>query len=149
MKHPLRDWLVLGLTLEVLLVVSHSRDLVLAGNVETTPETPSVTLANAQATPAETHGMDGDQLIQWLTVQVGDVTCMLQQGVRAPLSQASASLLELRDHVDDLARLKAQLQYQKRFNHEIKAMLHTQALAMDAFQHQWRMAGSEAQAFIQ
>ena len=31
----------------------------------------------------------------------------------------------------------------------MKAMLHNQALAIDAFQHKWQMAGSETQAFIQ
>ena len=38
---------------------------------------------------------------------------------------------------------------QKRSNDEMKAMLHNQAFAIDAFQHKWPMAGSEAQTFIQ
>ena len=77
------------------------------------------------------------------------MTGALQHGVRALLTRANASPPELRGHTDDLARLKGQLQYQKRSNHEMKAMLHSQALATDAFQHKWQMAGSEAQAFIQ
>ena len=56
---------------------------------------------------------------------------------------------ELRGHADEVARLKAQLQYQKKSNDEMKAMLHNQALAIDAFQHKWQMAGSEGQAFLQ
>ena len=71
--------------------VSRSRDLVLGRNVKTTPDPPSVPMANAQATPGEAQGMDGHQLVQWLTVQAGDVTGTLQQGVRALLTRAHAS----------------------------------------------------------
>ena len=44
--------------------MSHSRDLVSAGSVETTPDPLSVPLGNAHATPADAHGMDGHQLVQ-------------------------------------------------------------------------------------
>ena len=78
-----------------------------AGNVEATADLPSVPMANAQATLGLAQGRDGHQLVQWLTVQAGDVTGTLQQGVRALLTRAGASLPELRGHADELARLKA------------------------------------------
>ena len=40
--------------------------LVPAGNVETTPDLPSVPMANAQAPPGKAQGMDGHQFVQWL-----------------------------------------------------------------------------------
>ena len=68
--------------LEVQQVTSHSRDLVPPGNVETTPDPPSMPMANAQVTPGLAQGMDGHQLVQWLTVQAGDMSGTLQQGAR-------------------------------------------------------------------
>ena len=62
--------------------MSHSRDLAPAGNVDP----PSVPMANAQAV----SGMDGHELVQWLTIQAGDVPGTLQQGTRALLTQANA-----------------------------------------------------------
>ena len=69
--------------------MNHSRDSVPTGSVATTPDPPSVPLANAQAAPGETHGMDGHQLVQWLTLQAGDMIGTLQQGVRALLTRTS------------------------------------------------------------
>ena len=43
--------------------MNHSRDLVLAGNVTTTPDPPSVPMANAQATLGSALVMDGQQLV--------------------------------------------------------------------------------------
>ena len=77
------------------------------------------------------------------------VTGTLQYGVRAFLTRANTPAPELRGHADELFRLTAQLQYQKRSNHEMKVMLHKQALVIDAFQHKWQMAGNETQAFVQ
>ena len=108
--------------------MSHLRDLVRAGNVEITPDPPSMPMANAQATLGTVNGMDGHQLVQWFTVQAGDMTGALQQGVRALLTKANTPPPELQSHADELARLKAQLQCQKKSNHEMKAMLHNQAL---------------------
>ena len=42
-----------------------------------------------------------------------------------------------------------QLQYQNKNNTEMHPMLQNQALAIDAFQRKWQMAGNEAQAFTQ
>ena len=39
--------------------------------------------------PGEAHGMDGHQVAEWLTVQAGDVTGTLQQGVRALLTRTN------------------------------------------------------------
>ena len=74
--------------------------------------------------------MDGHQLVQWLTVQAVDM------------------IGTLLGHVDELARQKAQLQYQKKSNHEMKDMLHNQALAIDGFKHKRQISGCEAQAFV-
>ena len=71
--------------------MSYSRDLVPTGSVATTPDPPSVLLANAQVTPSDAQGTDGHQLDQWITVPAGDVTGTLQQGVRALLTRANTA----------------------------------------------------------
>ena len=117
--------------------------------LETTYDSPLVPMANAHATRGLAQGIDGHQLVQWLTVQASDMTCTLQQGVRTFLTQTNTPPLLLRGHADELARLKAQLQCQKKSKHKMKTMLHNQTLAIHAFQHKWLMAGNEAQTFIQ
>ena len=62
-------------------------------------------MANARAMPSLAQGMDGHQLVQWLTVQAGDMTGALQQGVRTLLTRTNAPPPELRGHADELARL--------------------------------------------
>ena len=49
--------------------------MVPAGNVDTTPDPPSVLIANAQATLGLAQGMDGHQLVQWLTAAYSASKC--------------------------------------------------------------------------
>ena len=63
--------------------MNHHRDVVAFGHVVMTPDPPAVSPANATTSPEPTLAqMDGQQLVQWLTVQAGDLAGALQHGVR-------------------------------------------------------------------
>ena len=69
--------------------------------------------------------------------------------MRALSSRTSSAAVILQERADELARLREQLHRQRRNNLEMKQMLQNQALAIDAFQHQWQLAGQEAHSFAQ
>ena len=84
------------------------------------------------------------------TAQARDMIGTLQQGVRALLTRANTLPLKLKGHADELARLNAQLHYQKRSNHEMKTTLQNQSFPMPSnTSDKWQMTGSEAQTCIQ
>ena len=53
--------------------------------------------------------MDGLQLVQWVTVQTGDMAGTLQHEVRALISRASSPEAIPHGQADELARLREQL----------------------------------------
>ena len=87
--------------------MSVSQDMVPAGNVETTPDPPSVPMANAQNHTWFGTGHGWSSTCSMLTEQAGDMTGTLQQGVRARLTRANTPPPELRGHADELAQLKS------------------------------------------
>ena len=62
--------------------MSHEGELIPAGHVGTTLD-PLAVRAPGNAAPQAPAHMNGQQLVQWLTVQAGDMTGTLHHGVRA------------------------------------------------------------------
>ena len=90
--------------------------------------------------------MDVSQLVQWLSIQAGNMAGDLQHNVRALMVRAS-SPMPVSDGRDEVTSLK-QLRHQQQAHKELQTMLRNQALAIDTFQSKWQMAGQEARAFI-
>ena len=91
--------------------------------------------------------MDGSQLVQWLSVQAGNMAGDLQHNVRALMVRAS-SPMPVSDGRDEVSSLRPQLRHQQQAHKELQTMLRNQALAIETFQSKWQMAGQEAHAFI-
>ena len=91
--------------------------------------------------------MDGSQLVQWLSIQAGNMAGDLQHNVRALMVRAS-SPVPVSDGRDEVSSLGQQLRHQQQAHKELQTMLRNQALAIETFQSEWRMAGQEAHAFI-
>ena len=91
--------------------------------------------------------MDGSQLVQWLSVQTGNMAGDLQHNVRALMVRAS-SPMSVSDGRDEVSSLKQQLRHQQQAHKELPTMLQNQALEIETFQSKWQMAGQEAHAFI-
>ena len=91
--------------------------------------------------------MDGSQLVQWLSVQAGNMAGDLQHNVRALMVRAS-SPMPVSDGRDEVSSLRQQLRHQQQAHKELQTMLRNQALAIETFQSKWQMAGQEAHAFI-
>ena len=89
--------------------------------------------------------MDGSQLVQWLSVQTGDMAGDLQHNVRALMVRAS-SPMPVSDGRDEGSSLKQQLRHQQQAHKELQTML--RVLAIETFQSKWQMAGQEARAPI-
>ena len=91
--------------------------------------------------------MDGSQLVQWLSVQAGNMAGDLQHNVRA-LMVRTTSPMPVLDGRDEVSSLRQQLRHQQQAHKELQTMLRNQALAIETFQSKWQMAGQEARAFI-
>ena len=91
--------------------------------------------------------MNGSQLVQWLFAQAGNMAGDLQHNVRALMVRASSPTPVLDGH-DEVSSLRKQLRHQQQARRESQTMLQNQALAIEAFQSKWQMAGQEAQALI-
>ena len=91
--------------------------------------------------------MDGSQLVQWLAVQANHVAGDLQHNVRVLMVRVSSPMPVL-DGRDEVSSLRKQLHHQQQAHKELQTMLQNQALAIEAFQSKWQMAGQEAHAFI-
>ena len=89
----------------------------------------------------------GSQLVQWLSVQAGNMASDLQHNVRALMLRVS-SPTPIPDGHDEVYSLRKQLRHQQQTHRELQTMLKNQALAIEAFQSKWQMAGQEAHAFI-
>ena len=74
-------------------------------------------------------------------------TCPVVDNVRALMVRAS-SPMPVSDGHDEVSGLRKQLRHQQQAHRELQTMLQNQALAIDAFQSIWQMAGQEAHAFI-
>ena len=73
--------------------------------------------------------MDGSQLVQWLSVQAGNVAGDLQHNVRALMVRAS-SPMPIPDGHDEVSNLRKQLRHQQQTHRELQTMLKNQALAI-------------------
>ena len=91
--------------------------------------------------------MDGSRLVQWLSVQAGNVAGDLQHNVRA-LRVRAGSPMPVSDGRDEVSSLKQQLRHQQQAHKELQTMLRNQALAIETLQTKWQMAGQEAHASI-
>ena len=91
--------------------------------------------------------MDGGQLLQWFSVQAGNMVGDLLHNVRALMLRASSSM-PVADGHDEVASLRKQLRHQQQAYRETQTMLKNQALAIEIFQSKWQMAGQEAHAFM-
>ena len=87
--------------------------------------------------------MDGSQLVQWLSVQAGNMAGNLQRNVRALMVRASSPM----PVSDEVSSLRKQLRHQQQAHRELQTMLWNQGLAIETFQSKWQMAGQEAHAF--
>ena len=83
-----------------------------------------------QDPPSVPVGVQGQQLVQWLSVQADHVARSLQQNARALMVRASSPMPSSERHKDEVARLQAQLHHAMRTNHDMRAMLQNQALAI-------------------
>ena len=91
--------------------------------------------------------MDGSQLVQWLSIQAGNMAGDLQHNVRALMVRVS-SPMPVSDGRDEVSSLRQQLRHQQQAHKDLQTMLRNQALAIETFQSKWQMAGQEAHAFI-
>ena len=89
--------------------------------------------------------MDGSQVVQWLSVQAGNMAGDLQHNVRALMVRAS-SPMPVPDGHDEVSSLRKQLRYQQQAHRELQTTLKNQALAIETFQSKGQMAGQEAHA---
>ena len=96
--------------------------------------------------PLEDRG--SQQLVQWLSAQADHTAGSLQQNARALMVRASSPMPSSDRQLDEVARLRAQLQHSKKTNGDMRALLQNQALAIEQFQNRWHMAGQEAHAFV-
>ena len=112
-----------------------------AGHVESAADPPSRPVAQASQPPQP--NMDGNQLVQWLFVQAGNMAGDLQHNVRALMLRASSPMPILDGH-DEVASPRKHLRHQQQTHRELK----NQALAIEAFQSKWQMVGQKAHAFV-
>ena len=92
--------------------------------------------------------MDGSQLVQWLSIQAGNMAGDLQHNVTALMVRVS-SPMPVADGRDEVSSLRQQLRNQQQAHKELQTMLRNQALAIETFQSKWqKMASQEAHAFI-
>ena len=80
--------------------MSLPRDIVPAGHVENAADPPSRPVAQACQPPQP--NLDGNQLVQWLSVQAGNMAGDLQHSVRALMLRAS-SPMPIPDGHDEVA----------------------------------------------
>ena len=80
--------------------------------------------------------MDGSQLVQWLSVQAGNMAGDLQHNVRALMVKASSSM-PVSDGHDEVSSLRKQLRHQQQAHRALQTMLKNQALAIESFQSKW------------
>ena len=104
------------------------------GHLRTTPDPPTMR-APGNAVPQAPAQMVSQQLVQWLTVQAGDMAGTLQHGVRTVFSPTSSP-----DVITP---------GQRRSNLEMKQTLQNQALVIETFKHKRQLAVQEAQSFAQ
>ena len=91
--------------------------------------------------------MDGSRLVQWLSVQAGNMAGDIQHTVRALMVRAS-SPMPVSDGHDEVSSFPKQLRHQQQTHRELQTMLQNHALAIETFQSKWQKAGQEAHAFI-
>ena len=82
---------------------------------------------------------DGTQLVQWLSVQAGNMAGDLQHNVRVLMLRAS-SPMPVSDGCDEVASLRKQLRHQQQTHREMQTMLKNQALVIEPDQSKWQMA---------
>ena len=72
---------------------------------------------------------------------------VISSNVRALMDRVSFPM-PVSDGRDEVSSLRQQLHHQQQAHKELQTMLRNQALAIEAFQSKWQMAGQEAHAFI-
>ena len=80
----------------------------------------------AQRQPPQVS-MDGSQLVQWLSVQAGNMAGDLQHNVRAFIVRVSFPM-SVSDGRDEVSSLRKQLYHQQQAHKELQLMLQNQAL---------------------
>ena len=76
----------------------------------------------AQPSRLPQPSMDGSQLVQWLSVQAGNMAGDLQPNVRALMVRAS-SPMPVSDGHDEVSSLRKQLRHQQQAQQELQTML--------------------------
>ena len=114
------------------------RDIVPVDPARNVAEKDPPSRPGAQHQPPQVS-MDGSQLVQWLSVQAGNIRALM---VRA------SSPMPVSDGRDEVSSLRQQLHHQQQARKELQTMLRNQALAIETFQSKWQMAGQEAHAFL-
>ena len=122
------------------------RDIVPVDPAQNVAEEDPPSRPGAQHQPPQVS-MDGSQLVQWLSIQAGNMAGDLQHNVRALMVRVS-SPMPVSDGRDEVSSLRQQLRHQQQAHKELQMMLRNQALAIETFQSKWQMAGQEAYAFI-
>ena len=85
--------------------MSHEGELIRAGFVRTTSDPPALR-APGNAAPQALAQQDGQQLVQWLTVQAEDMAGTLQHGVRTLISRTCNPDTRPPGQADEFARLR-------------------------------------------
>ena len=78
--------------------------------------------------------MDGSQLVQWLSVQAGNMAGDLHHNI---VMDRASSPMPVLDGRDEVSSPRQQLRHQQQAHRELQTML-----------QKWQMAGQEAHAFI-
>ena len=81
--------------------------------------------------------MDGNQLVQRLSAQAGNMAGDLQYNVQALMLRAS-SPVPVSDGHDEVASLRKQLRHQQQAHRDTQTMLKSRALALETFQCTWQ-----------
>ena len=127
--------------------MSLPRDIVPADRARNTADQDPPSRPVAQPVQPPQNQMDGSQLVQWLSVQAGNMAGDLQHNVRALMVRASSPMPVMDGH-DEVSSLRKELRHLQQAHRELQTMLKNQALAIETFQSKWQMAGQEARAFI-
>ena len=122
------------------------RDIVPVDPARNVAEQDPSSRPGAQLQPLQSS-IDGSQLVQWLSIQAGNMAGDLQHNVRALMVRTS-SPMPVSDGCDEVSSLRQQLRHQQLAHKELQTMLQNQTLAIETFQSKWQMAGQEAHAFI-
>ena len=105
------------------------RDIVPVDPARNVAEEDPPSRPGAQHQPPQVS-MDGSQLVQWLSIQAGNMAGDLQHNVRALMVRVS-SPMPVSDGRYEVSSLRQQLRHQQQAHKELQTMLWNQALAID------------------